>query len=122
MDEYHTKQEKKYKKEPNQEDRKLAKRKALSKHPFMANCGFHNFDAVMVPDRFVANKYSILINKNLCHANDFEDINKLIYLFHVFGHEAHHIIQYIKHKQDMDDYDYSLDVHDAYYNFYANNE
>ena len=22
----------------------------------------------------------------------------------------------------MDDYDYSLDVHDAYYNFYANNE
>lgn len=122
IDEYHTKQEKKYKKEPNQEDRKLAKRKALSKHPFMANCGFHDFGAIMRPDKHVDNKYTILLNKKLCRVRNCDEINSLFNLFYDFGHEVHHIIQYIKHKQDMYDYDYSIDVHDAYYNIYSNNQ
>lgn len=122
IDEYHSKREKQFKNEPNQEKRVLQKRKALTKPSFKANCGNHYFDALMMPDRDVDTKYSILINKNLCHAKNFNEIDRLIYLFYVFGHEVHHIIQYSRFKLDMYYYDYSLDVHDAYYNSFANDK
>lgn len=121
IDEYHSKREKKFKYHPNQENRKLDKRKTLTKPSFKANCGNHYFDAMMMPDRDVENKFVIMINTNLCHAKNFNEIDRLVYLFHVFGHETHHIIQYIKHKIDMYNYDYSLDIHNDYYNYYCNN-
>lgn len=114
IDEYHPKREKKFKNQPNKEDRLLDKRKALTKPSFKSNSEKYLFDALMYPSQTVENKYTIAINKNLCHAKNFGEIERLIFLFFVFGHEVHHIIQYIKHRDEMAEYDFSQMIHDSY--------
>lgn len=114
VDEYHPKREKKYKQESNQESRRLIKQRVLTKPSHKSNCGNHYFDAVMQPHPTIENKYTILLNKNSCQAkNDFE-ITNLVNLFSIFGHEVHHIVQYIKRPKEMERYDYLLELHNLY--------
>ena len=68
----------------------------------------------MFPHPTISNKFKIVINKYLCHAKNDDDIINLTYLFHVFGHEVHHIIQYIKRPNEMDRYDYLQELHNLY--------
>lgn len=114
IDEYHPKREKQFKNQPNQEKRLLEKRKTLTKPAFKSNCGNHYFEAIMYPHPTIDTQFTIAINQNLCHAKNFGEIERLIYLFHVFGHEVHHIIQYIRYNDDMFAYDASHSIHDNY--------
>lgn len=114
IDEKHSKRESKYKRVANQEQRNTIKNKVLLKPSFKANSGNHYFEAVMLPHPTVENKYDIVINKNLCCAHNDNEIINLTYLFSVFGHEVHHIVQYIKRPKEMDRYDYLQELHDIY--------
>ena len=74
INEYHSKREKLYKYSSNKESRRLIKERVLTKPSFKANSGNHYFDAMMCCHPTVANKFDIVINKNLCHAKNDEEI------------------------------------------------
>ena len=114
INEYHSKREKTYKHTANKECRNLIKRRVLTKASFRANSGNHYFDAMMSCHPTIPNKFDIVINKNLCHAHNDEEIIELINLFYVFGHEAHHVIQYITRPKEMERYDYLQELHYEY--------
>lgn len=114
INEYHSKREKTYKCAANKESRNLIKRKVLTKPSFKSNSGNHYFDAMMCCHPTVPNKFDIVINKNLCNARNDDEILNLVQLLYVFGHEVHHIIQYIKRPTEMERYDYLQELHYAY--------
>lgn len=118
LSEYHAKREKKFKNEPNHEKRMVEKRKTLTKPSYKPDNGDHYFDALMRPDAYIENKFAILLNRDLCHAKNHNEIDALIYLFHCFGHEVHHIIQEIKYKKESQDYTESILLHEDYLEFY----
>lgn len=114
INEKHSKRERKYNTVANQEQRNSLKNKIMFKPAFKANSENHYFEAIMLPHSTIENKYDILINKNLCCAHNDDEIINLTYLFSIFGHEVHHIVQYIKRPREMDRYDYLQELHDMY--------
>ena len=114
FEESHPKREKTYKRNPNQEERQLIKRRILSKPSFKPNCADFYFDACMSAHDTIQNKFNICINKNSCHARNDEEIMNLVFLFNSFGHEVHHIIQYVLRPKEMETYDYLSSLHNLY--------
>lgn len=94
-----------FKDECNSEVRKSKKIKNLTKRTFRSNCANDYFEAVLKAHPTIKNKFDIYINQNACHARNVKEFNLLLYFIQVFGHEVHHIIQYIKHVKEMERYD-----------------
>ena len=107
IDERYQGRETTYKSKCNSEDRKYERRKVLNRKPYVSDGSDNYFDAIMVPSKTIENKYTIYVNENSCRMKSDDDLEFLINLFQVFGHEVHHIIQYIRYKKDVvldDDY------------------
>lgn len=114
FEELHSKREKKYNRIANHEIRSIIKRKILSKPSFKPNCADFYFDAMMQAHDTIKNKFNIWINQNSCHARNDMEILDLVFLFNSFGHEVHHIIQYILRPKEMERYDYLTSLHEMY--------
>lgn len=112
LTETHTKRAHEFKKECNKENRQREKRKILNKRGFNAYCANDYYEAIMRPYPTIANKYDIYINENICRAQNEDEFDSIIYFISIFGHEAHHIIQYIRHVKEMDRYDELLAIND----------
>ena len=103
-----------YKRKCNTEDRKNERYKVFNRKPYVSDGTDDSFDAVMVPSKTVENKFTIYVNENSCRMKSDDDLEWLIDLFQTFGHEVHHIIQYIRFQRDIDfDNDY-LSTLEAY--------
>lgn len=107
IDEIYPGREATHKTKCNSEDRQKERRKVFDRKPYVSDGSDDYFEALMVPSKTVENKYTIYVNENLCRMKSDDDLEFLINLFLVFGHEVHHIIQYIRYKKDIvldDDY------------------
>lgn len=101
IDEHHQGREATYKRKCNSEDRKRKRLKVFNRKPYVPDGSDNYFDAIMVPSKTIENKYTIYVNENSCRMKSDDDLEFLINLFQVFGHEVHHIIQYIRYKKDI---------------------
>lgn len=105
LTETHPKKAHEFKRECNKENRQREKRKILNKRGHNAYCDNDYYDAILRPSKTVANKYEIYLNQNQCRARNEAEFANIVFLYQNFGHEAHHIIQYIRHVQEMKRYD-----------------
>lgn len=112
--EIHSGREATYKRKCNSEERKRERLKVFNKKSYVSDGTNNHFDAIMVPSKTVENKFTIYVNENSCRMKSDDDLEWLINLFQIFGHEAHHIIQFIKFKYDMDCDDEYMATLEAY--------
>ena len=114
IDEIYPGREATYKTKCNSEDRQKERRKVLNRKPYVSDGSDDYFEALMVPSKTVENKFTIYINEDSCRMKSDDDLEWLISLFQIFGHEVHHVIQFIKFKKDVDLDDNYLANKEAY--------
>lgn len=114
IDEIYPGREATYKTKCNSEDRQKERRKILNRKPYVSDGSDDYFEALMVPSKTVENKFTIYINEDSCRMKSDDDLEWLISLFQIFGHEVHHVIQFIKFKKDVDLDDNYLANKEAY--------
>lgn len=101
-----------YKSKCNKNERQFEKKKILYKSKYSPYCFNAYFAAKMIPHPTNENKYTIEVNRNHMHAKNEHEFSDVLFLISVFGHEVHHIIQYIKHKKEMSRYDELQELND----------
>lgn len=92
IDEHHQGREATYKRECNSEDRQRKRLKVFDRKSYVSDGSNNYFDAIMVPSKTVENKFTIYVNETSCRMKSDDDLDDLIHLFQIFGHEVHHII------------------------------